>query len=55
MSPPPLVVADEEAQPAALVERALVSHRVHENERVRPPDLGLQFRLAPVLFEFSAF
>lgn len=49
MPPPALVVADEEAQTAALVERALVRHGVHQHERVRPPDLRLELRLAPVL------
>lgn len=51
--PPALVVADEEAQAAAFVKRALIRHRVHQNERVRPPDFRLQLRLAAVLSSAS--
>lgn len=39
---PPLVVVDEELQSIALVEAALVRHRVDENERVRPLQLTVQ-------------
>lgn len=39
---PPLVVVDEKLQSIALVEAALVRHRVDENERVRPLQLTVQ-------------
>lgn len=37
-----LVVVDEEFKSVALVEGALVRHGVHEDERLRPADVGLQ-------------
>jgi hypothetical protein len=49
MPPTALVVADEEEEAGAFVQGTFVRHRVHQHERIRPPDLRLELRLCSIL------
>lgn len=48
-SPAPLVVIDEKFETMALVERAFVRHRIHQNERFCPTNVALQVRIFALL------